>query len=265
MTLYIAYPDIPWRAQKTTLSAGTDVDAQPFRNTIYGERYQRHKATSDGSGLIRHDYDLGSGVTSAASYFIIARCDLLRSAATGATLYYSSDAISYTQAQGLTLASQTLYGPRSEDLLNDTFSTSAYRYWRFRTSGSAAVSRQVSKVYFGVAFHMGEEPEFSWELNHVDSEFYGESGERDLFRLDFPRYTFTFTWESVTDAKVKEFYNTIVRYSHRHRYFLYTTDQHQVLNNVRILHCRLVSASTDNPSKKVDWNTVTATFEEVLG
>lgn len=267
MTLYIAYPDIPWRAQRAYVTAGAADSSYPARNTIYGERYQMHKITPDGSFNAIMHYDLGASVTATASYLIIARADRLRTGDTLAdtALGGSANESVWTDFSHNDIEAATLYGPRSEDYISTFSASSAYRYFRFYTNGTNTTARNVSKVYFGTAFQMGEEPEFEWDLIPLESEYYAESGERDLVRHDQPVYRFTFRWRSVTDAKVKEFYDSIVRYSHRHRYFLYTTDQHQVLNNLRVLHVRLIEASTENPDKKVDWNDLTATFEEIIG
>lgn len=267
MTLYISYPDIPWRAQRLFMRYGSaDADAI-LRNTIYGERYQLHRGTPDGSFVLGHVCDLGAAVTAACSHLIIARANTLRSGDTIGTISLdgSNNDSAYTTAHTTDLSSATLYGPRSEDYIATFSASSAFRYWRWYSIGTTTATRTVSKYYFGAAFHMGSEPEFQYDLVPFDSEYYGESGERDMFRHDLPIYRIKLNWTRVTDDKVTEFNNSIVRYSHRHRFFLYTTDQHQVLNNVRVLHCKLIRSNTSNAKRKVDYNDIEAEFEEVLG
>ena len=48
-------------------------------------------------------------------------------------------------------------------------------------------------------------------------------------------------------------------------FFLYTSTYHDPLGNQQLLHLRCTEAATWNPSEKADKNTISASFEEVLG
>lgn len=269
MTLYIAYPDIPWRAKTVTLQVGTVSDtAQGVRNTIHVERNIFSRITPVGNNPdtdIR--YDLGSGLTASASYLIFARADRFIAGETNLDVALQYDNGGWVTAHGSSfyLDGVALVGPREEDYLLTFAETSAYRNWRLYVDGTVAAARNLSKFYFGNAFQMGVDPDFSWDIEFEEVEDYSESGARELYRHNLGRYVFSFEWQSVTDDKAQEFFQYIVRQSHRHHYFLYTTAQHQVLNNFRCVHVRLRESRTENPDGVADRNNITAVFEEVIG
>lgn len=268
MTLYLAYPDIPWRAVARAQSV-TYTKLNDIGNTAHGERYLTSTATAGTAGAINLDWDLGSGVTSTIDYLIIARARDLKDQGTTTITLDSSTTLAgaYTNRYSdATLATATLYGPQSNDYLATGLALGAYRSWRFGITGGSANSRTLCKAYFGNAFDFGIAPaSFSFTRGPLDDpKFETTSGASDLRRIDELIYTFSYTFEGMTDAKIASFYDTILRYSHRHRYFLYTTTSvHEVLNNLRVLHCRLVSHQHDQV--KQNWNTLALTFEQITG
>ena len=271
MTLYLAYPDIPWRAVARAQSV-TYTTLNNIGNTIFGERYLTSSATPGTAGAINIDWDLGSGVTSTIDYLIIARAKDLRDQGTTTITLDSSTTLAGAYTNRYTdsaFASATLYGPQSNDYLATGLALSAFRAWRFGINGgpdTSAQPRTICKAYFGNAFDFGIAPA-SWSFKRgplSDPNFSTSSGASDLRRIDDLAYTFTYEFRGMTDAKIATFYDTILRYSHRHRYFLYTTNSvHEVLNNLRVLHCRLVSHQHDQV--KQNWNTLSLTFEQVTG
>lgn len=272
MTLYLANPDIPWRATARAQSVTYDV-LNNIGNVVHGERYLVSTATPASGGAITTEWDLGSSTTSTIDYLIIARAKDLREQGTSSiTLDSSTTGLGgaytnrYTDAAFQTA---TLYGPNSNDYLATGLALSAFRCWRFGILGGPAdalTPRTICKLYFGNAFDFGIAPaSFNFKRDVLESSnFETSSGASDLQRMRDPIYTFNYTFEGMTDAKIASFYDTILRYSHRHRYFLYTaTANHEVLNNLRVLHCKLISHSHDQI--KQNWNLLSLTFEQVLG
>lgn len=269
MSLYLAYPDIPWRALSRAQSVTYSVQNN-IGNTIHGERTILSTATAGSGGAITAEWDLGSAVTSTIDYLIIARAkDLKDQGTTTVTLDSTTTGIggAYTNRYSdSTLQTTTLYGPDSNDYLATGLALSAFRGWRFGISGGADTARTLCKVYFGNAFDFGVQPaSFSWTRQpRYTSTFMTASGAIDYQRLDTLVYRFSIHWVGLSDAIIKSFYDTIVRYSQRHRYFLYTTSNtHEVLNNLRVLHCSLQKVSTF--SVKQNWNRLDCEFEQVAG
>lgn len=264
MTLYIGYPDIPYNAVARETANTWEADFG-YGNLVSGERYLFAKPSA--AGDLDVTFDLGTGNTSAVSFIILARADKLQSAGVTSVLLKSGDGISSPSTQ-LTISSfntATLYGPRSNDYIQTGLSLSTAREWQLVTSGGSGL-RILSKAYFGNAFNMGKDPIFNPEYSIPDeAEFATEAGGRIFYRMDDAKWRFSFTWEGVTDDKVTEFFETIVKNKQLHRFFLFTDENHHVLANLRILHVRLVEAETTNIDQKVDQNTVSATFEEILG
>lgn len=272
MTLYLANPDIPWRATARAQSVTYDV-LNNVGNTVFGERYLCSTATPASGGAINLEWDLGTGLTSTIDYLIIARAKDLRDQGTTTVKLDSSTTGTggaYTNRYSdATLQTTTLYGPGGNDYLATGLGLSAFRCWRFGITGGPAdplTPRTLCKVYFGNAFDFGVPPA-GWDFKRAPVStptFEATSGATDMRRVDELVYTFNYRFEGMTDAKIASFYDTILRYSHRHRYFLYTTTGvHEVLNNLRVLHCKLVSHQHDQI--KQNWNNLSLTFEQVTG
>lgn len=267
MALYIAYPDIPFRAIQTASNVTWNT-FYDYRNSISTERYQcAVKSAVTGFNI---EYDLGVGVTDSVGYFILARADLLQSiGVTSLVIASASDGIGGSYSDQHTVSSfntATLYGPGSRDLLVTGLSLSAARTWKWTVSGASSSTHALSKAYFGNAFDMGVQPEFDFVREpEFTSEYITGSGTSRVSRHSEPRYVFNFTWTGVSDDKVTEFVSKIVSRSHLNRFFLYTTSVHYVLNSERVIHCKLTDWASDNSSGVPDFNIVTATFEEILG
>lgn len=267
MALYISYPDIPFRAIQTASNVTWDTFFD-YRNTISTERYQYAKKSAVTGFNI--EYDLGLGNTSAIDHIIVARADLLQSiGVTSLVLASASDGIGGSYSDQHTISSfntQTLYGPGSKDLLVSGISLTAARTWKATAAGASSSTHAFSKLYFGSAFSMGQEPIFDFKREpEFTSEYITGAGSKRVSRHSEPRYVFNFTWEGVSDDKVIEFQTKIASRRHLSRFFLFTTSVHQVLNQERIVHAKLTEWSSENSGGRVDWNTVTATFEEIIG
>lgn len=275
----IAYSDIPFRATNVTKhyssSYTTDAAFSDFQhyNTINGKRATIWKSvqTSDVHAL---RYKLNSGITAQPDFYLISRADLLILGASDiiTQVRYSTDDSTYnveTNATIDTLNDETLIGPRSEDFLKEFTTSQNVRYWSFvaYSDGATTFQLKVGKVLLGNLFDFGYEPD-AYDIEKIpasESQFYSTSAVRYTVRTDEPIYRLTVTWEGVTDDKVRDFFNNIVRWKHISPVFLYTRSDHRFLDNQRLLHCNLLSATSRQYSEKNDFNTVTATFEQILG
>jgi len=276
--LVISYPHIPWIAQGrsynfTESTAGNFNSGTAYHdrmNTVTGERSNYYESSTS-INTILYNWDLGASTTVAPDHCVLARLDMLIALTAqpinirvqgSASSSYSSPVTA--SSGGLT--SSDLLGPRSDDYIF-TFSLAAKQYWQvevYPTSG--AITHVYSKLYVGAFHDFLEEPDY--EIKRIparESYFYASSGASYLQRIEEPIYRVTFEWRRITDDVVRDFYNNIVRWKHIHGFFLYTKTNHNPLDNKRLIHCRLVEASTYNSGNKADSNTVIATFEEMLG
>lgn len=263
-SLVISHPDITYNALTITNSAPSGY-GDPENNLTAGAR--NHYFWIGTSTTLTFDLGLSyASGNSTMDHFIVARADRLQAAVTDVTIKRSSDNVTYiTESQEAAFASATLYGPQGDDYIKENTLSSSYRYWQAIITSS--LSRHAfSKLYIGKFFDFGTEPNYHFErVPLAESTWYSSSGAYQNAQLNDPVYRFSFEWKGVTDDMVNSFYNKIVKNKHKHGFFLYTRSVHAVLDSQRLVHCRLVDASTYNSGNKADYNTVNAVFEEMLG
>lgn len=262
--LKFSFPDIPERAIDVSSDADDFGDFSAY-NSVRGARHTRHRHATTGTTLTTV-YDLGAGVTRSCDHLIIARADYLQDLSVSSVVVArSSDGVSWTDQQTIsTFSSQTLYGPREHDFVGTFTETSAYRYWRVRSTTGAATSHIHSKIYLGKFFEFNVEVE-EYRIRRTFTEFEpfrATDGTQWTVRPVEPKYFVQFSWVGVTDAKATEFTDLIAD-SRKNQCFLYTTAVHEVLDDVRLLHCK----PTRWNKEKIypDWNVITVEFEELLG
>lgn len=280
--LILLYPDIPQNivSYKTygtsTSDTSNETDFSPALNTFRGERWQEWNSVSSKTthNLV---YDLGSSVTKATSFLVVTKMDRLVSALTGATdflLQSSSDDSTYTSRISLTniqnYTSSDLLGRFSRDYVTTITATSPFRYWRARINNSAsnAFTLRCGKIYFGSPFDFGREPEGLPQFNLVDlagKSFTSSAGMIKKARLRVPFYQIKIKWIGLTDALIQSFYTTIYKRKDTTPVFLYTQSYHQVLNNFRLMHCKIEDAVTSQDGGIANYNTLEVTFRELIG
>jgi len=165
-----------------------------------------------------------------------------------------------------TLSSQTLYGFNSKDYYT-TFSTStAYRHWWIDYENSASGSLEHSKLFLGSYFDFGVDPDdiAISKIEPREIKEYSTSGAIQFVKNEQSKYRFDITWLGLTDDVIKDFCVNVASKSYRKKgLYLFTTTDHTVLDNQRIVYCQLTDFRSE--SSKTDWNTLTATFEEIIG
>lgn len=269
MTLKISYPDIFDRGIEDRILYGSERFGTTWRDAINGDRISRAYVTTNSYFLAA--VDIGSGVTDTPDHLILTHIGAYAGISSiNAYMSNTSITVGYEAIPQLTISSPssaTGIGPRAEDyLLTRTSAIGGRRYFAIELIPSVAVTNvKLGKIYLGTGFDMGNPPAYEWDrVPEKISESFTTSGNRERTRTSEYRYTFRFQWEGITDAKVASFMS-IIEDSQRDRYFLYTTDYHHILNDERLVHVRLVNATTENPGSKANWNTVNAEFEELIG
>lgn len=268
--LLLSHADIPGLALTWDSTHAFDED-QMLGNLHKGPRFLRGKLASATTSATTLTYDLGADRTKSANHLILARADVLLASGITTVTLKAGDTDVYadaTEIHSVTLSIATLYGPGSSDYLWDNTSSSVStrtRYWFLQYSSSgASTDMEHSKAYFGTAFDFGVDPDFSWTRPPRNKgTLTMDSGARRLSRIDEPAYSFELTWSAITDANLETWIENFSSKRETDRFFLFTNDNHQILNNERILHVRINDASYTKI--KNDYNQVTASFEEVFG
>jgi len=259
--LFISYPDIPLRASTFTSTNAADTGYSLY-DTISGSRAKIFRTASTGITTFNFDYDLGASVTASIDHVILARANLIKgnNNDAGNPTYTvkadSSTAYANTIIAATDISTANMKGPRSEDSISVISASTAYRYWRVSIGSSAAASLDyipISKIYLGTGFDMGRDPLYSRVLQR-DTQT--DNNREPLYRIDMQ-------WEGITDAKAQSFISSIANYADIHPVFLYTSSYHDILNEHRVIHCR-IKTYTITPRKRPNTNTIKVIFEECV-
>lgn len=265
-SLLIAYPDIASRALEILPSTAYD-DLHPVTNVLFGARHALGKTTASGSSTVR--YDLGSGVTASSNFVIIARADILK-ADNCTTLALNGSATTTPGAvySDASFATATLYGPDSADYIASFAASTAYRYWwtSYTITGTGYATR--SKEYFGTLFDMGRDPDM-YDVQIADrqgGELSFATGNVRVSRGLPERRVFNIHWSGVTDAKAVSFFSSILANDRQRLVFLYAPTRTEILDDLVLVHCRVLAEQCRlDRASVLDWNAITAVFEEVKG
>jgi F5/8 type C domain len=273
--LMISHPDISFNANKVTCSVTDDSDF-PHYNLIAGRRDSFFQ-TAANQTTFTITYDLGANYTAkqnALYHVVIARCDILKAAGlTTFQIQRSPDGSTWLdEYTNSSMASETLYGPRNYDFYDTPialsgFTPTGYRYWRLSYTSSSGQKFTHAKVHFGKHFDAGRDP-VSIIIDRIpaaEGRFKGGSGAEFLARLDEPLYQFKIRWIGLRDDAIRDFYSKIDAYKDTNRVFLYTLSDHTVLDNQRIVHCKVSDVRSEPAADIIDYNELEATFTEVLG
>lgn len=165
------------------------------------------------------------------------------------------------------LSASTLYGPSSSDLITTFTATTATRhYWVDLDSNEASSSYEHSKHYLGATLDLGVGPSsLSIEKVFGETKATTTSGALEMIRLDEPKIRISLEWQGVSDTLANTFEEKILRQKDLNRFFLFTTSQHHLLLERRVLHVKCIEGDCSNPDGIANWNTITATFEEMIG
>lgn len=267
--LLIGYPQVINTSSvvlTSTYTLDTTGKGYPAVNLFGGGRNDTCRNATIANSYLEIIADLGSDTSVSWDYIIFSKVKAGKTwGATDLYVQKKTAAGSYSAAGGTTsLNSKTLYGPSGEDIVftseignSDSatlpISTTA-RYIKCvfgKTSGMTYKSAwELGKWYLGSWLDLGRDPVA------ITSGQSGIGGsERSL------KYTFQIEWEGVSGTNKNSFVNYIANYPER-GFFLYTKTAHDVLLNLRLLHCRLVEHSI---LQEVENSfSISATFEELI-
>lgn len=262
--LLIAYPDVQFDALEIHASTGFGSEFYPSYNVLSGERSTYAECASATSHGIY--FDAGYGNTKTANYVIVARANRLvhdRIRVQGINDYYGG---STTDLYDSSAWQSNLTGIRSDDFVT-TFTPATYRTFGVLFSSSSAKAGFVSKVYVGQMWDAGRDPDYIINLPTQNTVVYTTSGATQVSNVATSPYLFTFNWRGLTDSAVQEFQEHIINGSeaYGYRFFLYTANNHAILNNFHLVHVKLLDHSITMGSGGVaNWNDISASFEELV-
>jgi hypothetical protein len=214
-------------------------------------------------------YYLNTGITAAPDHVIYGRLDKFPSNYK-VKVESSTDASAWTtETTSARISTLTLIGPDATDYIVEFTASASRRYWRVRffKDVNSDDNIYIGKIYLGNFFDWGVEPD-DYSINRIpesQSNFYYGAGSQKITNLEDSVYQININWLGVTDDKVKDFYDKIVKYKHINPVFLYARSVAEVLDSQTLIHCRLISCSTEQVGRQPDYNLVRATFEQVLG
>ena len=262
----IGYPDIPYHSISFEQSSAY---TQPY-NLVNGPKHTLGYADSPAT-LINFDYNLGSDFASkqaTANLLYIGRADLLQSDnITDVVLYNASTFGSWTSIYSDTsFDSATLRGPRSDDYIATFNTSSARQYWRCDIAVTSSNSNMaMSKLFFGAFWDPGIEPDYALNLSTPrETNWTSDSGMDYTMKEGEPTYEMELTWRGVSDSDASDFSNNIMRYAHVNPVIIYTENYHDVLDDHRVLYCKMVDANVVKDGGIADYNTVTAKLVEMI-
>lgn len=165
-----------------------------------------------------------------------------------------------------TFSTATLYGPRSDDYVTEFTTSSAYRYWWVDLDCSASSSYAHSKLYFGSWIDFGDTVK-DFQITRENTratQFIAGSGAKHIGRNEQPKYRLNVEWEGITDDQLKDFVTKVADITYtKSGVFLYSSTSHEILDNQRLLHCKIIDFTSENV--KTDYNNLRVEFEELVG
>lgn len=241
----IGFPHIPFDASSVTpsMAAATGFEAA---NLITGSRGDSfHLAAASASDLTL-SFPVTLGHT--ADYLYLAHADWLKGYNVSTVALEAGGVTVYSNAD---FANVTLVGPRHEDFIAAFAASAAATDWVLRLQASAATLYPFSKAYFGRFFDFGREPIKPIELSRKRN---GDVS-RDA------RYTFSLTWQDISDAKVCELFSSVLRWADVSPVVLYDADN-AVLPGCTVIHAKIVSH--ERTTVALNSNDVTIDFRELI-
>lgn len=269
-SLLILTPEIPAAAVSWTKT--NEKDFHPALNTFRGERWQEWQSSTNLADHILR-YRLATGTTKSANFLCVPRVDRIRlnvaAAATTLTLESSPDDSAWTTVDTVSNVQSfagSIYGRLGKDYVNTFAASTARQYWRIKISSSTTFQMKLAKAYFGTAFDFGKDPESyiaPREIEEGTGEFVSSSGMIYKAISKTPRRRFECEYVGLSAERVEAFYDDIVSKRDTTPIFLYTQSQHQVLDDLRLFHCKL--ETVEKETVYTDYINLKLSFLEVLG
>lgn len=259
--LLISYGQIPWNTISITPSSTVDEDNNEW-NLLSRKRWNTFEfaAATAAEDLV---FDLGASTTQAVDHLIVANAQNLDNDSVTLTLDSSPDDIVYTTR--ITETFSTLVGPQGDfDSVQQITETAAFRYWKLDYSSASSIYKS-GQIYFGTFFDFDIDPS-DLDIERVftgDNTFRTSSGNNPKQRVSLPRMRVTATWKGITDAKADSFFTTIAQHRFKRPVFIYPADNSEILEDVDLLHCRVLETNFQKVFH--DFWIIVVTFEELIG
>ena len=150
------------------------------------------------------------------------------------------------------------------DTNNLSYSTSK-RYYKLVMTYPDSHLIRLHPVILGTYFDLGKDPDsvsFS-KASYSENNFIATSGASYLARTKKPLYSFEITWNGITDAKIQAFQAVVDLNLKYKSLFLITRSDHTILDSVKAINCQMVAYSHSPLRKELNYNTLSATFQEL--
>lgn len=210
--LTILYPQIALLAE--SISGTNTTDAQ-IKNISYGGGNLYLESDSSVTDMYV-DYDLGSGNTASINFVAVRRANLLSAQDEGNArirIIGSSDNFSSSNDTVFDEDNLSTSGLLNNSDLIDTLSSpsTAYRYWRIRTTTDSSAIHRIGKVYFGSIFDFGRSPSYPYDYQYFNSggAFISDSGAAFKSAMRPRKRRFTFEWRAISDSLRNSFDSNI--------------------------------------------------------
>jgi hypothetical protein len=245
---------LPPDTYSATLFANTAADASyPVTNLSLTPRHLHYKASANVT-VSQFDYDFGSAIT--PDFLIIARADLLKRSDSGNPaidlIGSASSGFGSPDTYSSTITNATLYGSANEDWIYLPTVTTPRRYWRVKITTTSSFKHRFSKLYLGSALDLGRDPVFPRRLSRQAASLRDRAAANTCY----------FEWRGIPDATRYNFNTLLGKYFDVNPIFLFTRTFHDTINELRVLHCRIVAM--ENITKVRGTNHMRLTFEEVI-
>lgn len=171
-------------------------------------------------------------------------------------------------AQQNNLQNTTLQGPASQDIIKSFSDSTAYRYFTIDYSLAPGATSKIphADLFIGQAYDFGERapgPTYK-SPTYVEvaaGRVVASSSAQFRSRSGRQPNVFTLNWK-VVGSEVDEFHTKIAQYRDVYPFFVYTTDDSQLLSEYEVIKCWLEDFSVDSESALSDVHTISATFRE---
>lgn len=270
----IMYPDIQVAALSQSTSATFDSDF-PLENTFDGINRIKCKLEAASTSLTA-TFDLGVGNTRTLNYLILGGAGELANI---------NRTVKVEIKANLAGAWQTTIGPTAIDPINGLgsnldefiFTTDATapanifaaQFFQVTFSGPApAIYHIFDRLYLGQAFDMGKEPDtydITLRIEREGDTWVYPRGHTIMSKAFYPKHRITVEWDGVSDAKVNELCQKLLKNPYSSTVYLYTKTYQDPLYNNKLMLCRIISdqVSITKSNDVKNWNDVVMVFEEV--
>lgn len=254
MNLVILYPHYFFKGQVYGFSSGQV--GHTHKNLYSGSRQIYFKrATSSTSITFQTNITTIKAEQRAGQYLYLAGLNLLTSVDDVSISVRGADDSAFTtnvyteSVSGI--SSSDLIGRHAEDYVLELDGDKYRDYWEMAISTSTSHIMKLRKAYLGQWFYFGVEPDAPASFSGDVISSYREN-----------RKTFSLKWKGVTNDNLRLFIDNILNYYQFNPVVLYARDWTGVLNNEKVLHCKINEYSLERNTHNN--NTVSLVFEEII-